>query len=120
MVGISSNHDQYPTSASLTEAAAQSLFSAGRQSGVKDERFEELKRAPGRLDAGVAVAAELHVDAARVLDAMQCFEDGGEVHRPRAKHQVLVHAAHHVFDVQVDDPRAQRWRCSAIESSSMQ
>ena len=37
-------------------------------------------------------------------------EDGREVHGTRAEHQVLVDAAYHVLDVQVEDAGAQRRR----------
>ena len=52
------------------------------------------------------MATELDMDPARIVDLMECLEDGREVDGARAEHQVLVDAAYHVLDVQVEDARS--------------
>ena len=64
-----------------------------------------MNRGANRQGGGVAVATELDVDSPRITDLMECLEDGREVHRPLAEHQVLVDAAYHVLDVDVEDAR---------------
>ena len=69
-------------------------------SGLRNEAAE----AHG-LGRHVAVPAELDVHAAVVADLPQGRENRREIHRPLAEHEVLVDAADHVLDVDVDDPR---------------
>src|SRR5208283_2783957 len=70
------------------------------------QRAEELNHGANRLGGGVAVATELDVDSTRVVNLMECLEDGRKVHGSRAEHQVLLDAAYHVLDVQVEDARS--------------
>src|SRR2546427_9285476 len=67
------------------------------------ERPEELDRAAGGLDRHVAVAAQLEVGRAAVIDLPQGGHDGGEVEVAFAGEQVLVAVATHALEVHVDD-----------------
>ena len=61
---------------------------------------------PCRLCPLVAVTAEFDVNTAVVADLPQSLDNGGEIHGSLAKHQMLVNAFDHVFNVHVDDSRA--------------
>ena len=64
---------------------------------VRDRRGHELVR-------GVRVAGELDRDLAVVADGGERAERGRDVERALAERQVLVDAAPHVLDVDVDEP----------------
>ena len=54
----------------------------------------------------MAVAAEFHVEATSIADLFQRLKDRREVDRPFPEPQVIVNAAHHVFDVDREQPVA--------------
>src|SRR3989441_3357756 len=75
-----------------------------RRSALREpERPEELDRAAGGLDRHVAVAAQLEVGRAAVIDLAQGGHDGREVEVAFAGEQVLVAIATYALEVHVDD-----------------
>src|SRR6266851_7826515 len=75
-----------------------------RRSALREpERPEELDRAAGGLGRHVAVAAQLEVGRAAVIDLAQGGHDGGEVEVAFAGEQMLVAVATHALEVHVDD-----------------
>src|SRR5271165_2433033 len=95
------NHLESRANRSCARAANAFASTAGR-SRVQ-QRTEELTCGANCQGGGVAVATELDVDSPRIMDLMECLEDGRKVHGTRAEHQVLMDAAYHVLDVQVED-----------------
>src|SRR5271166_1262447 len=85
--------------------AANAFASTAGRSRAQ-QRTEELNRGANRQGGGVAVSTELDVDSPRIMDLMECLEDGRKVHGSRAEHQVFMDAAYHVLDVQVEDARS--------------
>ena len=78
----------------------------GRGEGsVGRQRGEELERPARRLRGLVAVATQLHVNAPIVADFSQRPKHRRKIDFSLAEHQVLVHAAAHILDVHVDQPR---------------
>src|SRR5437870_12924156 len=67
------------------------------------ERPEEVDGAAGGFDRHVAVAAQLEVGRAAVVDLTQSPHDGSEIEIAFAGEQVLVAVATHPLEVHVDD-----------------
>ena len=84
-------------------SCARSLLEAGLGAQPVERLGRAEAREGGHLGAGVGVAGQLDGGQPPEADLDEGAERGGEVERPLAERQVLVDAADHVVDLDVDE-----------------
>src|ERR1700690_569294 len=96
----------YPAGESL-HSQFRSRESKGRNHDqpltAADERPQVRCRGPDRLDANGTMAGQFDGHAPRAPDLAECLENRPKVHCSFTKHQMLVIAANHILDMNVEN-----------------